>query len=177
MDKSEKTLKENLVYKGKIIDLYSDTVMCPKGNKSIREYVHHPGGVCILAVKDGYIYFEKQFRYPYREEILELPAGKLEKDEDPVDAAKRELKEEIGFLSHSLEYITKFYPSVGYTDEILYLYYSESNDEGDTEWDTDELIDIEKVKIEDAYRMLDNNEILDSKTIILLEKMRSRLLK
>ena len=105
MDKEEKTLKENLIYDGRIIKVYSDDVLCPNGNKSKREYIKHNGGVCILAIKDGFIYFERQFRYPYHKELLELPAGKLEKGEDPKEAAVRELKEEAGISADKLELV------------------------------------------------------------------------
>ncbi len=177
MNKEEKTLKENLIYDGRIIKVYNDEVLCPNGNKAHREYIKHNGGVCILALKDGYIYFEKQFRYPYHEEVLELPAGKLELNEDPLEAAKRELKEEIGFTSLNMEYIGYFYPSVGYTNEIIRLYFSSENELGDTNPDEDELIEIVKLSVKEAYEMLDRGEIADAKTVILLSKLKERLLK
>lgn len=177
MDKEEKTISSKLIYKGRIINLYNDEIMCPNGHKAEREYVHHPGGVCILPLYNGYIYFIKQFRYPYHKELLELPAGKLEGLEDPKNAAYRELKEEIGFTSENLEYMGYFYPTCGYTDEVLYLYYSENNIVGDDNPDEDEILELVKLTPKEAYELLDNNKIEDGKTIILLEKLRNRLLK
>jgi len=177
MNKEEKTIKENLIYDGRIIKLYNDEIICPNGNNAKREYVKHPGGSCVLATKNGYIYFEKQYRYPYHKEIFELPAGKIENNEDPKETAKRELKEEIGLLSNDIEFIDYMYPSCGYSNEIIYLYFCNNFIESNTNWDEDELIETNLVKIEDAYKMLDNNEIHDAKTIILMEKLRKRLLK
>ena len=90
---------------------------------------------------------------------------------------KRELREEIGFISKSLEYMGYMYPSVGYTDEVIHLFYSSENEVTSTARDIDEFMDIIKIKIEDSYKMLDNNEFEDAKTIILLSKLRKVLLK
>ncbi|MBR4236802.1 NUDIX hydrolase [bacterium] len=177
MDKKEKCIKSNLIYDGKILSLYKDEIITPNNITTYREIVRHKGGVCCLSIKDGYIYFVKQYRYAYSKEILELPAGKLEDNENPIDAMKRELKEEIGFISKSLEYMGYMYPSVGYTDEIIHLFYSSENEVTSTARDIDEFMDIIKIKIEDSYRMLDNNEFEDAKTIILLSKLRKVLLK
>ena len=177
MDKQEKCIKSNLIYSGKILSLYKDEIITPNNITTYREIVRHKGGVCCLSIKDGYIYFVKQYRYAYSKEILELPAGKLEENEDPIDAIKRELREEIGFISNNIEYMGYMYPSVGYTDEVIHLFYSSSNDLTDVDRDIDEFIDIVEIKIEDCYRMLDNNEFEDAKTIILLSKLRNVLLK
>ena len=171
----EKTKKENLVFDGRLLKFYNDEVELENGNISNREYVKHPGGVCCLALKNGKIYFEKQFRYPYKKEILELPAGKLELNEKPIDAMKRELKEEIGFVPKNLEYVGEMYPSVGYTNEIIYLFFSPLNDVTDNKLDDDEFLEAFPIDIKEAYSMLDNNEIHDAKTIILMLKLRKRI--
>ena len=177
MDKTEKTLKENLIFKGRILTLYDDDVECPNGHHAKREYIHHNGGVCILPYHNGLIYFVRQFRYPYHKELLELPAGKIDGDENKDHAIKRELKEEVGLIDNNIEYIGYFYPSVGYTDEVLYLYFSENSIEGEISPDEDEFLDIVKLTPLEAYDLLDKGEIVDGKTIILLEKLRNRLLK
>ena len=105
MNKEEKQLKENLIYNGKIIKLYNDDVICPNGIKTTREYIVHPGGVCILPIIGEYVLLIKQFRYAYRKELYELPAGKLEKGEAPLEAAKRELEEETGVRLSKIQQI------------------------------------------------------------------------
>ncbi len=173
----EKTKKENLVFDGRILKFYNDEVTLDNGETSKREYVSHRGGVCCLAVHDGKIYFEKQYRYAVRKEIFELPAGKLEAGENPMDAMKRELKEELGFISHNMEYIDFIYPSVGYTNEKIYLFYSSDNELSTQSLDEDEFLSISPLSIKDAYKKLDNNEIHDAKTVCLMLKLRNRLLK
>ena len=95
MDLEEKLIKSNLIYDGRILQLYNDEVELPGGKRSRREYVNHSGGCAVLAVDDeGYIYLVEQYRYPYAEVMLEIPAGKRNRDEDPKDCALRELEEE-----------------------------------------------------------------------------------
>ena len=177
MNNEEKTLKKNQLYKGRIIDFYDDEIECPNGDIAYREYVHHPGGSAVLAILENKIVFEKQYRYPYHKEILELPAGKLEKGEDPLVAAKRELEEETGLISEGLIKVGELYPSPGYTDEVIYLFFSENNKKGTIKRDKDEFMDLIYLDIKEAYALLDNGEIKDSKTQILLYKLRDKLLK
>ena len=109
----EKTLASELIYNGKIIDVYKDEVELSDGKKSIREVVRHNGGVVILALKnDDTILMVNQYRYPIAQISLELPAGKLEKGEDPFKAAQRELEEEIGFIDDFEPIITHYYDEV-----------------------------------------------------------------
>ena len=176
MDKTEKCIKENLIYKGKILSLYRDEVKVPSGNISYREIVRHNGGVCALAVHNNEIYFVKQYRYAYKMELLELPAGKMEENETKEESIRRELREEIGFISKDLKYIGYMYPSPGYTDEVIHLFSSLDNDITDTNFDPDEFLDIIHLPIKKAYEMLDNNEIVDAKSVILLQKLRKVLL-
>lgn len=174
----ERLKKENLIYDGRIIKLYNDDIIDCYEKECQREYVKHPGGVCCLAVQNDYIYFIKQFRYPFHKEILELPAGKLEKDDKDIFLAmKRELKEELGFISNNLKYVGYMYPSVGYTDEIIHLFYSSDNIIDKPCFDEGEYLELVKINIKEAYNMLDNHMIHDAKTIILLEKLRKELLK
>ena len=123
MDCKETTKKENLIYKGRILSLYNDEVVLADGSESTREYVHHNGGSSVLAVdKEGYIYLVEQFRYPYREMIFEIPAGKVEKSESAYDCAIRELKEEVGLTARSLTDLGVIYPTPAYTDEPLRIF-------------------------------------------------------
>ena len=171
----EKTKKENLVFDGRVIKLYNDEVYLDNGDTSKREYVSHRGGVCCLAIHNGLIYFEKQYRYAVRKDIFELPAGKLEIGEEPKEAMIRELKEELGFISNNMEYIDFMYPSVGYTNEKIYLFFSSDNTQSTQSLDKDECLSIHPLSIKEAYKMLDNNEIHDAKTVYLMLKLRKRL--
>ncbi len=97
MELSEKTLSSSQVFDGRLLKVYLDQVGLANGDTAIREFVHHPGGAAVVALDgEGNVYLERQFRYPYHKVVTEIPAGKLEPGEDPFDAIRRELKEEIG---------------------------------------------------------------------------------
>lgn len=166
MDKKETLIKSNLIHKGKVISYFEDDVTLPNGAASKREYVKHPGGAAVLAIKDGYVILVNQFRYALNEELLEIPAGKLEAGEDPTQAAYRELKEETGLKAKSLKFLGKMYPSVGYTNEIIYLYAANDYEESKQSLDEEEFVDIVKISTEEFERLINTNEIKDAKTII-----------
>ena len=170
MAKEEKCLKENLIYDGRILKLNCDDVLCSNGVTTKREIIHHNGGVCILANIDGKIPFVKQFRYAYKEEVLELPAGKIEKAEDPYNSALRELEEEVGLIADSLEDFGVMYPSPGYTNEKIYLYVAKGIKKGSQHFDKDEVLEVIYLTIEEVKDYLGNNKIKDAKTICLLYK-------
>ncbi len=135
----EKTLKSEMVYRGKVLNLRRDEVMTVSGKPSIREIVEHGGGVALVAVTDkGKVIMERQFRKPLERVVLEIPAGKLEDGEDPLSAAGRELAEETGYRAEKIEYLTKYYPSVGYCQEALYMYLCTGLTKGQTDLDEDE---------------------------------------
>lgn len=169
MDLIEKTLASEVVYDGKIITVYKDKVELSTGKTSLREVVEHSGGVVILAIckKDGIekVLMVKQFRYPLKNALLELPAGKLEKNEDPFEAAKRELTEETGYVAKNWKDLGYIFTSPGYSDEKLYLYKAtdlefvgECPDEGEI------LIEYEYTP-DEIKNMIKNGEITDAKTI------------
>ena len=176
MKKDEKTIKSNVVYKGKILDLNCDDVLLPNGNKSIREVIHHNGGVCILAEVDGKIPLVKQFRYAYGKEMFELPAGKLEKGENSYEAGIRELEEETGLKAESLESLGYMYPSCGYTNEIIYLYKANNVTKTKMHLDDDENIDVYCFTLDEIIEMIMKNEINDAKTICLVLKYYKKLI-
>ena len=113
MDLTEKTIESEILYKGKILTLKRDTVLLPNGEKGVRETISHGGGAAVLVVKEGCFYMVKQFRYPYKKQILEIPAGKLNPGENPETTAIRELEEEGGVRAKTVELIQKVYPSTG----------------------------------------------------------------
>lgn len=166
----EKKIDSKLIYDGKIVKLYKDTVLCQNGNHATREVVRHNGGVGVLAVIDDKILLVKQFRYPNEIFTLEIPAGKLEPNEQPRICALRELEEETGYSAKDVQQISKFLPTPGYSDEWLYIY--EAKDvykvENPLPCDDDEMIEIVALDIDEAYHQVTTGKIFDSKTIIAI---------
>ena len=177
MDYREKTVKKENIYKGKVISLDVDTVITPGGNEATRELVHHPGGVGIVALDDdNSIYLVEQYRIPYDDMLLEIPAGKLDsRRENPLDAARRELSEETGFDAESIEYIGDFYPSVGFLDEILRMFIARGLTAGQTHPDEDEFVNLVKIPFDEAYRLVMDGKIKDGKTIAAILKTKCLL--
>ena len=168
---SEKTLSSRLVYDGRVIKYYLDTVELPNGKTAEREIVRHSGGVCIAPLDDdNNLFFVRQFRYPYKEEVLELPAGKLEKGMTPLENGKRELKEETGCEGYSFISLGQLYPSTGYTDEIIHLYACRVSKVGEQSPDEDEFLNLLKIPMDKAVEMVLNNQIPDAKTQITVLK-------
>lgn len=165
MKLEETTVKRNYVYNGRIINVRKDDALLPDGRPCIREVVEHPGGVCIAPLTDdGCLVFVRQFRYPYMEVIYELPAGKLEKGEDPFDCGVRELEEETGCIAEEYRDLGKFYPSPGYCGEIIHLYAAKNLTATQVNPDDDEFLDVEKIPLDKAVEMVLSNEIRDGKT-------------
>jgi ADP-ribose pyrophosphatase len=178
MDLTEKTIARKDVFKGKVITVHEDTVLLPNGETSRREEVDHHGGVCIAILDDeNRLYFVRQYRYAYSSTILELPAGKLESGEDPFEAAKREQTEETGTTGKNYISLGKIYPSPGYTNEIISLWACRVSETGSMKLDEDEFVEVEKINIDTAVKMVLSNEIPDSKTQIGILKTKELLSK
>lgn len=161
----EKTLSEKEVFNGRIIRVCHDEVLLENGQKALREVVYHNGGVCVLPLcENGDVLFVKQFRYPYKEEVLELPAGKLEKGEEPLESGKRELLEEVGARAESFTSLGKLYPSPGYCGEIISMFLAEELSFENQNLDEDEFLDVVKIPLDKAVEMVMENKIPDSKT-------------
>jgi ADP-ribose pyrophosphatase len=165
----ETTIKSDVKFEGKIIDLRVKEVLLPNGKKALREIVNHPGGVAILAFKDEKtILLIEQFRSPIEKIILEIPAGKLEKDEDIELCGRRELEEETGYKANKFTYLGKIVPSPGYTDEYIYLYKAEDLTKGTVGCDEDEFINLKEYALSEVKEMIKDGTIIDSKTICAL---------
>lgn len=165
MNLTEKTLRQTYKYKGRILNLRVDDIELPDGKPALREVVEHPGGVCIAALTETQeLLFVEQFRYPYREVVLELPAGKLEYGEDPLEAGKRELHEEAGAAADVYRSLGKLYPSPGYCGEIIHLYLATGLAFSAPQPDEDEFLRLRRIPLETAYRMVLDNQIPDAKT-------------
>lgn len=172
MNLTETTIKESVVFEGKIITVCRDDVLLPNGKTAFREVVAHNGGVCVAPVTaEGEFIFVRQFRYPYKEVLRELPAGKLEKGEDPFEAGKRELEEETGCIAHKYIDLGEFYPSPGYCGERIHLYAATQLESTHMNLDEDEFLEVEKIPVEKAVRMVMSNEIRDGKTQALVLKI------
>lgn len=169
MDYIEKTVKANYIFRGKILTLRCDEAELPDGKPCTREFIEHSGGACVLYVKEGKVLLVRQYRYPYAESIYEIPAGKLDKGEEPIKTAARELEEEGGLVADELKLLYVMYPSPGYTNEKIYIYQALSAHETEAHLDEGEYLDAEYVSLEKVKEMLKNGEIKDAKTIIALQ--------
>ncbi len=171
MDLTEKKIGSQKVFDGKLLQVFLDKVSLPNGNEGTREIVRHMGGACILAIDEELcVTFVRQFRYAYDKVLLEIPAGKLEKGEDPKKAAERELQEETGLVAKELISLGEMYPSSGYTDEVIYMYLALGAEQQEQNLDNDEFIEVEKMSLNDAVSKVLNGEIKDAKTQISLLK-------
>lgn len=170
MNLFEKTLHKESIYKGAIIDLEVHDIELPDGQTSKRELVYHNGAVAVCAINpDNQVILVRQYRKPAEKTLLEIPAGKLELNEERESAAKRELEEETGYIAENLELITEMYGSPGFSNEKISIYLAKDLKIGEMNLDDDEFIEIETYNIEEITIMLQNKEIEDAKTIIALQ--------
>ena len=165
---SEVKIATEKIYDGVVVKLRRDKVVTARGVETYREIVSHCGGACILAVKDGKVLLEKQFRYAYGKDIFELPAGKRDSGEDFEVTARRELEEETGLIPLNLKKITEIYPTPGYTDEVIGIFYADEFKEGKLHFDETEDLVSEWVDLEEVYKMMSRGEIVDAKTLVAL---------
>ena len=174
MNLTEKQLTKKYIFKGKVINHRRDTALLPNNTEAIREVVEHNGGVCVAALTDdNEVLFVKQFRYPYMEEILEIPAGKRDSlNEDPLECGKRELKEETGAAAKRFIPLGELYPTPGYCGEIIWMFAATDLDFGDQDPDDDEFLEVKKIPLEKAVEMILNGEIKDAKTQAAILKLK-----
>lgn len=168
MSQKEKLIKENQLFKGRILEFYNDEVLCANNVITTREFIKHPGGVCILGFIDGKIPLVKQYRYALQKELLELPAGKLEKGEDPTTGAIREYEEEVGYKVGEIQKLGSIIPTCGYSNEIIHLFYAKNLVKTHTHFDQDESIDICLYSLDEILAMIDDGRIIDAKTIAVI---------
>ena len=165
MNLSEKTLTREYKFKGKVVNLRVDTAELPNGKSAGREVVEHNGGVGIVALNENKeVILVRQFRYPFMEELLEIPAGKKEVGEAPESCAARELKEETGAMADKLICLGEMYSSPGFCNEIIWLYLAINPDMGEKCPDEDEFLDTVIMPLDKAIEMIMKNEIKDAKT-------------
>ncbi|MCL6587214.1 MAG: NUDIX hydrolase [Anoxybacillus sp.] len=168
----EKTIRQEKIFSGKVIQVYVEDVQLPDGNTSKREIVKHPGAVAILPLtNEGKLVLVRQYRKALERVLVEIPAGKLEKGEEPLVTARRELEEETGYSAQSMRHLISFYTSPGFADELVHLYVAEGlvKLEEAAGLDADEFVDLLEVTLEEAVAMLEAKEIYDAKTAYALQ--------
>ncbi len=167
----EKKLSSEQIFDGKIVKLFVDRVELPDGKEAIREIVRHPGAVCVIPVTDeGNVIMVKQYRYAFEQIMLEIPAGKLEPGEDPLEAVKRELEEESGAVAKNIEYMGEIFTTVAIFDEKIHAYLATGLEFKNAHPDEDEFLEVEKIPLSTLVGMVMNGEIRDAKTQIAILK-------
>lgn len=177
----EKTVKSNLIYKGKIITVLKDDISFEKKDgtevNAIREVVLHNGGACALVrTKENKIMFVKQYRYSIKDYLYELPAGKIDPNEDPDTTIIRELEEEVGIIAKSIERLGRIVLSPGFSNEVIYLYYVDEYEESNICFDEDEDLEYYEFSIEEVLEMIKIGYIYDAKSVALIMMLKDRFL-
>ena len=177
MNLTEKQLDSTEIFNGKLLRVFKDSVLLPNGEESTREYIKHIGAVAVVAMdNEGRIAVEHQFRYPFAEELMEIPAGKLDsEDEDPLEAAKRELREETGITASEFEYMGPFYPTCAYSNEVIHLYFAWNLSFGERSLDEDESINVEMIDLNKMVQLIFDGKIPDGKTQAAVLQVVARL--
>ncbi|TCK97966.1 ADP-ribose pyrophosphatase [Natranaerovirga hydrolytica] len=167
MDKSDfKRLSRKQIYQGKVINVVQDTMQLPNEKESLFDLVQHNGAAAIIPVdSEGNILMVEQFRNPVNDITLELPAGTLEKGEDPLECAIRELEEETGYASNDLTFLIKFYTAIGFCDEIIHIYVANHLEPSKQNLDDSEFINVKPYSLERLIKMINQGKLIDSKTI------------
>lgn len=168
----ERKQQSEQIYKGRLLDVNIDHVLLPDGTTSTREWIRHPGASAILPVyENGDILLLSQFRYPMSQIFYEVPAGKIDEGEDPLQTAIRELAEESGLRAGTMRYVGHFYPSIGYTDELIHIYAAWNLTQSESRTDDDEFLLPERMPFREALKMVGDGIISDGKTIISLYRV------
>ncbi len=165
-DFTETTHDTKTVYEGRILKVREDKVRLPDGNISTREWIEHPGAVIVIAtLPDGKVLMERQFRYPLRQHMIELPAGKIDAGEAPLSTAKRELLEETGYVANEWQHIMTVHPCIGYSNERMEFYYAKGLTLQKRQLDDGEFLDVFTLELPEALELIKSGDITDIKTI------------
>ena len=172
-----KVIKKEKIFEGVVFDVQVDQIIYDSGNESVREVVIHNGGAVVLPITDeGNLIFVKQFRYPFQKFLIESPAGKLEKGEDPYECASRELTEETGYSSDNITKLGEVYTSPGFCDEILHLYLATNLTAGDHNREEGEFgMETFEYSLSEVDQMIKNGKIVDAKTIAIISHYKNGL--
>ena len=171
MDLTERTVSHTRPYEGILVRVDVDRVELPNGRTAPREVVRHAGGVAVLPLnEDGTVTVVRQYRYPFGQELVEIPAGKLEAGEQPRAGALRELGEEVGAVPGELVELGCIYPSPGFCDEVLYLYLARKLTYGACHPDEDEFLQLERIPLEQLTQQVMDGTVRDAKTVAAVLK-------
>ena len=166
---TEKTISSEPVFRGRLLDVRRDEVQLPDGTTTVREYIRHPGAaVMVPLLENGDLLFLRQYRYAVGEVMVELPAGKLDPGEDPLDTARRELAEETGYTCERLVRLGLIHPCIGYSDERIAVYLATGLKPAKAEGESDEFLEPFELSLEEALTWIEQGRITDVKTIIAL---------
>ena len=164
----EHKLSSEMKFDGKLIKVTYDIAEV-NGKESWREVVHHPGASAVVAIdEENRIIMEKQFRYALNDYLLEIPAGKLDKGEDPLVCAKRELEEETGIIASEWISLGTIATSPGFCNEVIHLYVAKGLSKGEIHWDEDEYVEVERYTFDELLQRIQEEKIKDSKTLSAL---------
>ncbi|TGE37784.1 NUDIX hydrolase [Desulfosporosinus fructosivorans] len=174
LDQHEERIRGEVIFKGRLLCVERDTVRLPNGLTSSREVVRHPGAVGIIALMDQQVLLVRQYRYAIAQKTLEIPAGKLDPQETPVDCAVRELREETGYRG-TMEHISTFYTTPGFSDEVMHLFLAQDLVWDPLAQDEDEFIEVERIPWDEAVQRAQHNDFKDAKTVLGILLVKGRM--
>lgn len=176
MNFEEKTISSEPIYNGKIINVRKDTVQLPNGKTALRELIAHPGGVGVIAVDENKdVFMVTQYRIAAKSDMLEIPAGKMEYGEDPLECGSRELVEETGYKAKNFIHLGEYYATPGYCEEKLNIYLAQDLEFVGQNLDEGEFLNVKKYSLDELYKMVMDNKIYDAKTAIAILKAKAIL--
>jgi len=161
----EETIESKTLHKGRNFTFKTDRVRLENGRETMRDVVDHPGAVAIVAIEEDEIILVRQYRYAAGRELLEIPAGTLELGEDPYMCAVRELREETGYAASAWSRLLSCYMAPGYSSEVIHFYVAEGLSQVGMSPEEDESIAVERHRFDQVVDMIENNTIMDAKTI------------
>ncbi len=171
----ELQISSTQVYDGRLAKVYTDKVKLPDGSESSREYLKHPGATAVLPLYDnGDIVLLRQYRYPVGKVLWEIPAGKLDNDEDPLECGRRELREETGLTADNWQPLLSYHPCIGYSNEVIHIFLATGLKTGQLNLDQGEFLTSHRIAAAAVPRMLQAGEVIDGKSLIALQWLQQR---